>query len=611
MIAAIYARESTEQNVPDAKRVTRQVDLARAFAVARGWTVEAAHVYADDGISGAEFADRPGLARLMAAAKARAVAVLVTMDQDRIGRDQRWTQATLHDLIEAGVRVYYYATGEELRLDTPVHEFMSAAKNFGNQWYRHQVRAKTREAMRAKAQHGHVAGGRVYGYRNVRENSHVARVVHEPEAAIVRRLFTECAAGRGFTRIAKGLTAAGVPSPHPGRGWAATAVREMIFRPLYRGQIVYGKTRWQDKGGTKIKVDVPEAEWIRVDAPDLRIVDETLWQAAHRRLDRTRAIYLRQTNGKLWGRPEAGLEAKYLLSGFVVCATCGGAMHATKRTSLRGAPQLYYVCRTHRVRGDRLCANYWSAPMADLDTDVCATLARDVLTPARVERTIRRAIELHAASPDTVAERHQALTRELRRLEQEIGRLTGAIATGAPLPSLLEALHQRERTRAELQAQLEHLNGLTRAATRWEGGGLAEELAARMAEWQEVLHRPVGAGAAGAAEAVRGPVAAHARGAPRRTVLRLDRSGVLRPAASGFHRCTRYGAPGVTRTPGTQFRNRIGPHSGRGVATRPVTSASVCSHLLHPFGTLRAPGSTRRVPLTDGWGWEEAPRGVG
>ena len=46
---------------------------AEAFAVARGWTVEAAHVYADDGISGAEFANRPGFLRLMNALKPRAV----------------------------------------------------------------------------------------------------------------------------------------------------------------------------------------------------------------------------------------------------------------------------------------------------------------------------------------------------------------------------------------------------------------------------------------------------------------------------------------------------------------------------------------------------------
>ena len=59
MIAAIYARKSTDQNLPDeAKAVTRQVERARAYAARNGWTVADAHVSADDGISGAEFMKR-------------------------------------------------------------------------------------------------------------------------------------------------------------------------------------------------------------------------------------------------------------------------------------------------------------------------------------------------------------------------------------------------------------------------------------------------------------------------------------------------------------------------------------------------------------------------
>jgi site-specific DNA recombinase len=65
MIAAIYARKSTEQTgtAEEAKSVTRQIDHARAYAAMKGWTVAEAHVCVDDGISGAEFAKRPGLVR--------------------------------------------------------------------------------------------------------------------------------------------------------------------------------------------------------------------------------------------------------------------------------------------------------------------------------------------------------------------------------------------------------------------------------------------------------------------------------------------------------------------------------------------------------------------
>jgi DNA invertase Pin-like site-specific DNA recombinase len=60
MIAAIYARKSTEQNgVASEQKVARQVEHGRAYATAKGWTVAEEHVYVDNGISGAEFANRP------------------------------------------------------------------------------------------------------------------------------------------------------------------------------------------------------------------------------------------------------------------------------------------------------------------------------------------------------------------------------------------------------------------------------------------------------------------------------------------------------------------------------------------------------------------------
>jgi DNA invertase Pin-like site-specific DNA recombinase len=53
MVAAIYARKSTDQTgVADEQRsVTRQIDHARSYAKARGWTVVDEHIYVDDGIT--------------------------------------------------------------------------------------------------------------------------------------------------------------------------------------------------------------------------------------------------------------------------------------------------------------------------------------------------------------------------------------------------------------------------------------------------------------------------------------------------------------------------------------------------------------------------------
>jgi len=84
-IAAVYARKSTEQIGfgDDQRSVTRPVENAKAFAASKGWTVSAAHVYTDDGDSGAETTRLRERARVTAAA-ARGEFDVVVM-QRRIG----------------------------------------------------------------------------------------------------------------------------------------------------------------------------------------------------------------------------------------------------------------------------------------------------------------------------------------------------------------------------------------------------------------------------------------------------------------------------------------------------------------------------------------------
>ena len=90
MISAIYARKSTDQSgvADDQKSVSRQIEHARQYATRKGWNVADDHVYVDDGISGAEFANRPGFLRLMNALKPRApFQVLVMSEESRLGRE--------------------------------------------------------------------------------------------------------------------------------------------------------------------------------------------------------------------------------------------------------------------------------------------------------------------------------------------------------------------------------------------------------------------------------------------------------------------------------------------------------------------------------------------
>jgi hypothetical protein len=75
---------------------------------------------------------------------------------------------------------------------------------------------------------------------------------------VVQRIFALCAAGLGFTRIAKALNGEHIPPPRPaGKGWAPTAIREIVYRPLYRGQLLWNQTQKIHRGGTIRLASIP------------------------------------------------------------------------------------------------------------------------------------------------------------------------------------------------------------------------------------------------------------------------------------------------------------------------------------------------------------------
>jgi len=212
MRAALYVRKSTEQTgvADDQKSVARQIEHARAYAIRKGWTVDEACIFVDDGISGAEFANRPGFLRLMNALKPRPTfQMLIMSEESRLGREAIETAYALKQIVNAGVRVFFYLEDRERTLDSPTDKIMLSLTAFADELEREKARQRTYDTMLRKAKAGHVTGGRVFGYDNVEiadangKRSHVERRINDAEAAIVQRIFQLCAEGVGQNRIAR------------------------------------------------------------------------------------------------------------------------------------------------------------------------------------------------------------------------------------------------------------------------------------------------------------------------------------------------------------------------------------------------------------------------
>jgi site-specific DNA recombinase len=171
VVAAILARKSTEQvGVTDEQRsVTRQVEHARAYALAHGWVVLDEYIFVDDGISGAEFRKRPGLTRLLNTLRpSPPFQILLMSEESRLGREQIETAYVIKQILDAGVRLFYYLDDRERTLDSATEKVLLSLSGFASEMERERGQQRTHDALLRLARGGYVTGGKVYGYDNVR-----------------------------------------------------------------------------------------------------------------------------------------------------------------------------------------------------------------------------------------------------------------------------------------------------------------------------------------------------------------------------------------------------------------------------------------------------------
>jgi DNA invertase Pin-like site-specific DNA recombinase len=171
MIAAIYARKSTEQRGRDSedKSVALQIANARGFAQSRGWTVRDAHVYADDAISGAEtrkLVNRQRLIALIDSGRAvsrvdrpRRIALQPHRRRRSLRRAETDRAARDRDLVLSG--------GTAIAHGDFASNITGMVRAEMNAEYRRQIARFTHESHVRKHKAGHVTGGRCFGYDNI------------------------------------------------------------------------------------------------------------------------------------------------------------------------------------------------------------------------------------------------------------------------------------------------------------------------------------------------------------------------------------------------------------------------------------------------------------
>ena len=501
MIAAIYARKSTEQvGVGDEeKSVTRQIEHARSYADQKGWSIAEEHVYSDDGISGAEFVKRPGFLRLMNALKPRPpFQVLIMSEESRLGREAIQVSYAFKQIIDSGVRVFFYMTDQERKLDNAMDKVMLSLANFSAEMEREKASQRTHDAMFRKAKSLHVTGNKVFGYDNVpiygdetnadgtRRRQHVVRKIHPQQAKVVVRIFEQYASGFGLARIGKALNEDRIAPPHGGRfGWCPTALRDILQRDLYQGVVLWNKTQVIHRGGTRKQRKRPETEWLRIDAPELRIIPQVLWKQVEERRAQNKRAYLRGENGRLLSRPTGeDRRSAYLLSSICKCVVCGGSLVAKRRYR-----RTVYACAYHHKRGNAICTNNVEIRQDILDSAILHAV-NEALDERVLEASVIVALERIRNEQEKFPNQRVAIERELSLIQTRLHHLVEIIANGKSTDSVIASLHHEEARKKVLLKELSGLDSLSQVVSL-DAKRLAKDLRGRLGDLPALFSRHV------------------------------------------------------------------------------------------------------------------------
>ena len=475
MRAVIYARYSSD-NQRDAS-IEDQVRTCKARIEKEGWVLVA--TYSDHAVSGSNRL-RPGYQKLLEDARGGAFDVVIAEALDRLSRDQEDTAALFKHLAFASVKLVTLSEGE-------ITELHVGLKGTMNALFLKDLAQKVRRGLEGRVREGRSGGGLCYGYDVVREHDahgdlvRGSRRINGAEATIVRRVFTEFAAGRSPRTIALQLNAKGVAGPH-GETWGPSTIygnwrrgTGLLNNELYVGRLVWNRQRFvKDPSTGKRQARLnPRDEWVIQEVPELRIVDDALWDAVKARQKHIRHDLTHDGAGV---RSERARRPAYLLSNLIKCGVCDGGFSKVSTH--------HYGCSNARNRGT--CPNL-------------LTIRRDV-----IEASVLSGLKTHLMDPDLVkefvAEYHRELNRlnaglehahalkkdELVRIERQIRALVDAIKDGIRTPTMREELLALEARKVELAAALEHAPA---PAPRLHPK-LAEIYRHKVANLQEELSRP-------------------------------------------------------------------------------------------------------------------------
>ncbi len=330
---------------------------------------------------------------------------------------------------------------------------------------------KTHRGMRGRVEAGKSGGGNAYGYKLIRsfnaDGSPIAgeREIAPAEAETVRRIFRDFANGQSPRAIAHALNKENIPGPRD-EDWGQSTINGnaergtgILNNELYVGRLVWNRLKYlkDPSTGKRVSRPNPPESWVITEVPELRIVDDELWQAVKaRQAEARKRAFLpggssssnNEANDDASAKPKTGFwsnqRPKHLLTGLMRCGVCGGA-YSKINVNLFG-------CAAARNKGT--CDNRLNIRVEAVDDIVLVGLKQRLMNP----EIFKEFAAAFIAERNTILAQQNAqfdaAKAELTRVKSRQKVLVQALADGVPARTVKDEMIALEAKEDELTALL-------------------------------------------------------------------------------------------------------------------------------------------------------------
>ncbi len=281
---------------------------------------------------------------------------VVVKDLSRFGRDHI-TVGYYTEIYFSDMDIRFIAINDNVDTENSDSNEFAPFTNIFNEWYAKNTSKKVQAVFRAKGESGKRLGSVIpYGYIKNPDNPDLL-AIDEEAAKVVRYIFELCMSGKGPAKIAKQLTAEGIPTPtvyfqqqnmsvrckrDVTNTWCYRTVAGILENMTYVGCTVNFKTAIKNYKTHKV-VRKPKEEWLVFENTHPAIIEKSVFDKVQV-LRNNKRRYTKSGNTSIF-------------SGVIKCADCGAKLYYHNAIGFK-ENQAHFICSNYKGNTGNCTVHY-------------------------------------------------------------------------------------------------------------------------------------------------------------------------------------------------------------------------------------------------------------